>query len=339
MNDLEYFIMSIAQSIINQNSCEISTKANGEMKVAIMDFFVAFNGSSYTKTMQNTILFKPGKKEQKTKLIKTNTHLYHIVDILLLSGLFFDDLIDVNITGITDMVDSFRITHWKVFRQIRYDGFKLIIHKRGFAPDGDGLINLKIIPYLKKDEYNKKEHRNTMSRLGVSYRNIKQIKADEVTKIRGLVVSSRIGSDFVSRMTKIIKERCQEQVKNTKVLSILNNKNDSGPSAGYEAFITAETDSGIFYSGRTAQSNDKPEILINEVIDELFEAIDQEVIYDKKLLNRIFFYMANGSGVGQLACKEIDEKCLEAIKEWFGVDYGLKKSGEYRIISIIGKYQ
>lgn len=330
------FIFEIAASLINQKDIIIKIKDNDELD--ILKFFVTFNYSKIQKISDTIIKFIPGRLIQQTNTINTSD-ISSVVHILLLSGLFFEDDIDINIIGVTNhtqSIDSFKIIYWIIFKLLEVRGFELTIKKRGFYPDGDGLVNLKLKNYQKSKDLKKRQ--SDFSGFQKSYFNFKLVKMEPIEKIRGMVISSRLGSDFVCRMTRVIKEKCKKHLSNVKVLNIIDNKNTSGPSPGFECTMFAETKHGIFYYMEPGSSDISPEDLAETCIQQLLKSIDDELVMDKKLLNIVFFYMSNGIGVGQIICKAYNTHFLNFLKKVFMIDYTILETEDYKLVKIIGRY-
>ena len=330
------FIFEIAASLINQKEVMVEIADDNELN--ILKFFVAFNNSKIQKMTNTTIKFIPGRLVQQTTTINT-LDIPCVVHILLLIGLFFEDDIDIDIVGVTNHVQSidlFKIVYWFIFKLLEVRGFELSIKKRGFYPGGDGLVNLKLKNYQRSKDL--KKYQSDFSGFQKSYFNFKLIKMEPIDKIRGMVISSHLGSDFVCRMTRVIKEECKKYLSDVKVLNIVDNKNTSGPSPGFECSVFAETRHGIFYYMSPGSSDISPEDLAGTCVRQLLNAINNELVIDKKLLNIVFFYMANGIGVGQVICKGYNPHFLKFLKKVFMIDYTVLETAEYKLIKIIGRY-
>lgn len=228
---------------------------------------------------------------------------------------------DFNISGITNIsgfsTDMMKIVIGKIFSVFKIPGFSIFISKRGFEPMGNGEIRLKYS----------------------AVRNIESISLKEqepLEKIRGLVVTSRIGADTSTRMINTIKSEMNSLCE-TKVYCAVSNKNDSGPSPGYECSVYTESYNGIFYE--TMNNKQLPEEMAKNCCTQVLKLIDLGGLFDKKLLPIIFIFMALGHGVSHLRVGEIDDdskEVLDILKVFFNNEYTLKKDLDEYIISIVG---
>lgn len=325
-----FWKFKIAQSLFSQKEIELE---NTKEIYKVLEFFVLFNNSRISKKEKN-LLFFPGKLSQKGKNIEVE-NICDIVDILLLIGMFFEDDIDVEFTGITNdihSVDIFKITHWKIFGLLKYKGFQLNIKKRGFPPIGKGIVHLHMKNIKNSNDMFKKA--SDFEGYKKTYENFEFVRKQKIEKIRGLVISSRTGSECTFQMIKAIKE-CFKKFKNTKVMSIINNKNDSGPSPGFECSITAETKNGIFYVTKKGDSIENASNIAKECANDLMNHIKDEYVYDEVLINRILFYFTHGSSVGKLLCKKVDLDFIEFLKEETHAQIDVASFKNYFIVTVV----
>lgn len=179
-------------------------------------------------------------------------------------------------------------------------------------------------------------------------------------KIRGLVITSRISSDFTQRMITKIKEE-MDPISETRVSNILNNKNDSGPSPGYECSVYMGSKNCIFYhtinnSNRLYDSCSQdspdnnmhlislhnkisPEEMAEKCCIELLKSTRKGGIFDSKLYPLLFTLMALGTGLSVIRIgilEEPDLYILKMINEFIGVKHTIFKDGEESFMKIIG---
>lgn len=286
----------------------------------IPEFVKIVSPESKYEFSKNTLTFIPGPLEggvhkfEVENIPDTFTHLIHLSPFLREDS-------QISLTGITNVsdesIDSFKITYYKIFRAFNIPLFEISINKRGFAPSGDGSILFKSKCTRSIDAINMKDK-------------------EPLLKIRGLVITSRIGGDYAHRMINKIKKEMSD-LANTKVLCITNNRNDSGPSPGYECSVFGESKNGIFYS--TVNNNDIPENMAEECCVKLLKSIDDEIIFDRKLLPVVVFFMGLSKGVSYLGIRHIDEKLekiLDLLKVFMKIDFTIEKYEDYSVISIIG---
>lgn len=90
-------------------------------------------------------------------------------------------------------------------------------------------------------------------------------------------------------MIDTIKEE-MKSLADTKVYCAVSNKNDSGPSPGYECSVYTESYNGIFY--QTLNNKKVPEEMAKDCCFELLKGIDNGGIFDTKLYPIIFTFMS-----------------------------------------------
>lgn len=332
------YIFEISNALIKNK--EVVLNKSEKVKNILM-FFKEFNGSSY-KEKDGHYVFTPGKLTQLKSNILVKTSLVEVVEILLIVGIFFPENINVELEGITNTVenqsvDMFKITHWKIFKLIMYKGFSLEIKKRGFAPEGQGIVVLKMLSYKNALDLCKKAS-DLQDNFNVSkiYNNFEYVKKDKIEKIRGLVISSRLSSECTFQMIKTIKGYFKNKFKNTKVMCICNNKNDSGPSPGYECSISAESKNGVFFVTKYGNSIEEVEEVAKECCLEIITKIKDEFVMDSSLINTILFYFAYGKSIGKILCKHVDKDFIEFIKSTnTNITVDVEEHKNYYIVSVI----
>jgi len=240
---------------------------------------------------------------------------------IILLSLFAGDKLNVELSGITNYknhsVDLFKITYYKIFRAFDLPRFDLDIKKRGFGPLGEGIV-----------AYSGKCVRKILP--------IKLSDGESITKIRGFVITARVGSDSAKRMISKIKTE-MSSLANTKVLCIVNNRNDSGPSPGCECSILGESGSGVVYE--TVSSGKTAERMAEQCCVGFLETVGMSRIFDYKLLPDVVLLMGLADGVSHLLIGQIDDRTkdvLELLKVFFKVSHSLEKCGDDQILTVVG---
>lgn len=149
-------------------------------------------------------------------------------------------------------------------------------------------------------------------------------------------VTARKGSDISTRMINTIKQE-MSTLADTKVYCAVSNKNDSGPSPGYECSVYTESFNGIFY--QTINNKKIPEEMVKECCFELLKEMDNGGIFDTKLYPIIFTFMSLGYGVSHLRIGEIKEETkqiLDLLQIFFNIEYSYTKEEDEYILTIIG---
>ncbi|ELA41495.1 uncharacterized protein VICG_01479 [Vittaforma corneae ATCC 50505] len=124
---------------------------------------------------------------------------------------------------------------------------------------------------------------------------------------------------------------------NTKVLCIVNNRNDSGPSPGYECSILGESKHGVFFE--TVNNQDIPEIMAEKCCVGFLKSVGGGCVFDQKLLPAAVLLMGLSDGVSRLAIRSLNhksQKVLDLLELFFKVSYKLEEHGDNQILTVIG---
>lgn len=286
----------------------------------IPEFIKIISPDSEYELSENTLMFTPGPLEGGELRFSVENIPETLPHIIHLSPFLGEDS-QITIDGITNVsdesVDVFKITYYKIFRAFKLPKFEISINKRGFAPAGGGSISFK-------------------SKCVRSIDSIDLRDTEPLSKIRGLVITARIGADYAHRMINKIKNEMSE-LANTKVLCVTNNRNDSGPSPGYECSLFGESKNGVFYS--TVNNNEIPESMAEECCREMLKSINDGVVFDGKLLPAVIFFMGLSKGVSYLGFRSLDDKSmkiLDLLRIFLKVNFSIEKYGDHSVISVIG---
>ncbi|KAI5168683.1 RNA 3'-terminal phosphate cyclase-like protein [Pancytospora epiphaga] len=220
--------------------------------------------------------------------------------------------------GSDGSVDMLEVAYNRLYKAFKINQASLVIRKRGFAPLGEGLVEIRI---------------NQTRKVG----NISIREPETYEKINGLVITARIGLDFTQRMVTAIKAE-MECFGRVKVANILNNKNDSGPSPGYESSVYVEGDKGFLFS--TMANEDTPESTALKCCHKLIREIDLGTTFSCSLNSVAFLFMALARGVSYLRLGAAADSgvlwALETLKEFLGTEYYLSNDDFGTIVKIVG---
>ncbi|KAL6121987.1 Rtc1 [Nucleospora cyclopteri] len=313
------FILQISSSILQQKTVEIDIKTQKEDKKEVLDFLKEFNGSNW-EIKEDKIIFRPGFLKQEKMRIKTG-EIVNVAKILLLIGPFFDQQIEVLIEGVTNKeepLDALKISFWVLYKHLKWtnpSGFNIEIQKRGFEPHGGGIAKITV------------KKANKIPRIQLT-------EPEKTEKIRGLVISSRIGADFSFRMIKTIKKL--SAYKNTKIMSVISGRADSGISPGFACAIFAESKNSFFYSYKQGNSSISPEELAEGCFKELEMSQKEEFLLDEKILPFLFFFASLSNSLCLIAVKNPNLLILECLKKCLNIKYSITEEKQIKIIKILG---
>lgn len=288
--------------------------------VEILKYFQILSPALQYDVRGNSIEIEPGFLIGG-KIVGNACSIPSCVKLLLTISPFIAENLELELSGITNhgqqSIDIFKVSFFKIFRIFQLPSFDLSIIRRGFSPEGGGIITLKTKTIRSID--------------AISYSS-----RESLSKIRGFVITSRIGSDIAHRMIHTIKNDLSS-LGNTKVLCIVNNRNDSGPSPGYECSVLAESDNGVFY--QTLNNKEIPEKMAGNCCKKLLRNILKGGLFDEKLLPLIAIYMGLSKGVSTLLIGKLDKttvRVLNLLNKFLGVTYKTSKSEEHCLLTVIG---
>lgn len=316
----ECFEYAVMMALLSRKPVKFLNCSNIDENVEILDYFKIISPSTNYKISENSIEIEPdyligGKITEKVDRIPL------CLNLLITISPFLADNIELELTGITNYneysIDIFKVTFFKIFRLFGLPSFDLNVKKRGFAPEGSGIIKFKGCPV------------KFIS--GIDFQT-----TEPISKIRGFVITSRVGSDIAHRMINKIKDELSDMA-NTKVLCIVNNRNDSGPSPGYECSVLAESDNSVFYE--TLNNKEVPEKMAEECCRRLMKNILNAGFIDKKLLPIVILYMGLSKGVNNLPFVKLDKtskRILELLSIFFSTNYKIRKLTDMNILTIVG---
>lgn len=302
--------MALCYCILARRSVRISTDVNLGDKIYFLEFLKYVTVETSYKIVDRQLLFYPGTvSDGALKYFQQEDDMGSITEIfdaLALLSLFTRSGIRLDYEGITNhndrSIDMMKIASGKIFKAFQLAMPAVELMRRGFAPLGGGRASVAIS----------------------SVRLIQPIdlREDEMLhKIRGLIVTAKVSAESTRRMVNAIKEHL-EPFENLKISTVLNNRSDSGPSAGTECSVYAEGRRGIFYS--TLNGAEKWEAMAGRCCEGLLTAIDEGVIFDGKLRPLLFSLMGLARGVSYLKIRELgddDKELLELLKSIFNIRY------------------
>lgn len=237
---------------------------------------------------------------------------------------FMRSPLHISLMGITNggsetegSIDMLVTAYNKLRRMFGMPPASLAIRKRGFAPLGGGIAEVNM---------------DTVEKLN----SIVAREIDAFDKTCGLVITARIGADFTQRMVATIK-REMEPFGHVKVANILNNKNDSGPSPGYECSVYVEGKDGLLF--HTVANNGTPEALALQCCHGLMREIDRNALFNKSLLPAALIFAALARGVSYLRTGAADADIrwsLELLSEFLGTEYYLTCDNMGGVVKIVG---
>ncbi|KAM0680573.1 hypothetical protein GINT2_001261 [Glugoides intestinalis] len=318
--DSKSFQYGLILSLLTRKPATFIFETESLCSKSIPVFLKLLSPQSQYKIYRSQIEFQPSALEASKHQINVDSIPETLEPIIILSP-FLNANMSLEMTGITNhsekSVDVFKITYYMLFKAFRLPKFDISIKKRGFGPLGEGKVSFK----------------------STAIRTINSIVLKEpevILKIRGLVITARIGSDSANRMVNKIKTEMSDII-NTKILCIINNRNDSGPSPGYECSVISESKNGFFYE--TVNNMELPEKMAEQSCIGMLNNLRNGCVFDLKMLPTVLLFMGLAEGISHLAVFEIDlesQKILDLLVTFFNIKYTITKKELFKIITVVG---
>ncbi|KAI5149632.1 RNA 3'-terminal phosphate cyclase-like protein [Enteropsectra breve] len=318
INETALFVEALTISLISKKKT-IFVGADEKLKELLQIAQMIAPASKWTTIRERKIEFTPGTILGGRHTIETGSIPLGI-SFLMLVGVFAKDKSEIELKGCTNdkygITDMYEHTYGFIHRIFNIKS-SIKLSKRGFYPEGQGIVQLQITPL----------------------RGIQQIvlsEEDKFEKIKGIINTSRIGSDFAIRMATEMNKRMKGLPK-IKISTVINNKSDSGPTPGFSAGLFTKSYKGIFYSMRWHDSS--PEKLVKEVVREFLKSIEEGGAIDQKLAGPVLLLMGLADGIGKILFggkKAVAEQILKMLQMFIKFDYKLEKIKTGLLITIVG---
>lgn len=314
-NSEDHFKYIIVLSILLQKNCTINNCTNIENLTSFLKLICKITKNSKFKIKKDTVEFFPGKLVSGTFNFKCKNEIFEYIEPLLVLLPFSDSTTKINFIGITDKInciDILKIAYFRILDLFEIKNLDLVVKKRGFYPEGEGEVffSCGVIKEIKSIDY-------TIS--------------DQLEKIKGLLISARLNSSYVHNLS----EKVKLLLSDFKVQTTFNvyNRNDSGPSPGYQCTLYAETETGIFFSTEDGGTN-LPELTAKNCANNFLMSLNRGGCFDFKMTNLVLFFLALSSNdISQIKIAKLNEsnrKLLEILKRFTNFQYKIvKEKNEY----------
>lgn len=314
-SDSKFDEYKIIFSILSQKTIEIK-KTDDEFIASFLTLIQKLTYNTKFEDLNDSIKFYPGTLiGGKTAHDCGKYNITRFLCPLLLAAPFVRNPIQINLTGITNdcglSIDAFKHVHCKLLENFGVTDIELKIIKRGFGPEGQGHIyfstkNVMNLLPITKDEHN-------------------------IQKIRGLTVSAHLSSITAHQIINTVKDKLSCLTNDIKFYSDICNKNDSGPSPGYNCVLFAESnkDGKNLYYGESNGDGRKIESVAHDAMVDLCKSIKTGGAYDYKVHKFMFALACLGlSDVSQIEIKVINEddnEFLSLLEKFFGFRHEVKE--------------
>lgn len=342
----------LLMSLFSKNSLKYKIENQSEYTKELIDLFVKLATGSTYLINKGILNFVPGKLDGGQFKLKF-TNIPEIVNPVTIFGLFSKFGIDIEFEGVTNRFsadlkkckvesntktvesnskEATKISLSKVAKSVSIDlvqikfkklsrkvGIKvnIDIKKRGFDFEGEGIVCIKV---------------DKVREINFIY----FVEKELFYKIRGLIVTARISADFTHRMIEKIRENLQG-FNDLKLANILNNRNNSGPSPGYECSLYAEGKTGLVST--TVNNQKLPETMADECCKEFLKKINKNVQFDEDTIEFLIMFMCLGTGTSHLRLPRLNRSEIELLgfaKEFLNVVYEVVKEDNSIILKING---
>ncbi|WUR02568.1 RNA 3'-terminal phosphate cyclase-like protein (RCL1) [Vairimorpha necatrix] len=324
MRDLN-FNTQISLSILTKKTIEIPF-TNKENNLSFVKLICKLTRGSKYSLKSNNLHFVPGRLVGGTYEYKCTDEMFNYIHNLLIILPFSDTKTTIKFTGMTDKnhcIDIIRIAYFKLLKIFNIPDLELEVKKRGFYSHDKAEI----------DTYGGEVHFTC----GIikEIKNIDIINTECLEKTRALLISARLNSTYVHDMSTKLIDLLEDY--SLKIFTNIYNRNNSGPYVGYQCTVFCESKQGIFYSTEDGGIK-KPEDVSNEATNNLLKSVNRGGIFDYKLNNILFIYLAlSSSDISRIRISKPDKQnfeILEILKKFTNFRYQIKKDEDgYLMIS------
>lgn len=316
----EDFGLALVYSLLSKTRVRI---AAGTRKVCVKSFAKLLQAVSFGSSHRvdgDFVEFVPGSLRGGGAEVWCVDEISTYIQPILVLCPFVEEPLRIRFKGVTndrECVDMFRIAHLAVLKRFGVDGCEIVVRKRGFAPGGKGEVVLT-----------------------ASGRKIKTVdlqSSEKLVKIRGLVLSSRLSAIPTREMGDVVKELLGD-IGNTRVFPNISNKQDAGPSPGFQCAVFAESKNGIYYAVQGGEGT--PRDTATAACKALLKSIRCGGLFDRKLLYLALSLMAlSPTSIGHLQICRIDgdvQRVLNLLRTFFGFEWDVRSVDGQDVISAAG---
>lgn len=321
LQDDTLFNFKISISLLTRKSVSIPFDKDIAKKKSFLKLVTKFTKDTKYRTDKLILHFTPGTLVGGNYEYKCTDEIFNYIAPLLFVLPFTDKKTFIKFYGITDKlncIDIIRIAYFPMINIFKVPGLDLVVKKRGFYPEGQGEVNFSC---------------------GV----IKEFNCIDIVtntcleKTRALLISSRLNSTYVHSMSKKLKDLLGDL--NFKIFSNIYNRNDSGPSPGFQCTIFAESKTGIYYVTKDGNTCN-PENLAEDTAKEFLKTIKKGGIFDQKLNDLLFTFLAfSSTDVSRIRISKISDTTktlLEYLRATINFRYEILKSSDGYIFTCYG---
>ncbi|KAI4291562.1 RNA 3'-terminal phosphate cyclase-like protein [Pancytospora philotis] len=320
----EHFGLLLALSLLSKKRVVVPYPAPDKRKLALVDFLQQISHDSQMVVEGQTLAFTPGALKGG-RLRHSTGYVCDLLAPIAVLAPFMQEPFRCVLGGTThdgeSSADMLKVAYERVFRTFEVPEPSFEIKRRGFAPAGEGSLEL---------------------RLGIvtKLRAISLKELEAYDRLGGVVVTARVNANFTQRLVSTVKQHL-DALRCVKISNVLGNKNDSGPSPGFECSVYALGKRGIVYStlGSCAGSDASPESVAEECCRDFLKRLDRDGVFGRRMLPVVCAYMALAWGVSYLKIGECDEdvkQLLSMLKGVLGIEYYLVKESDGCVVKIIG---
>ncbi|EJW02994.1 hypothetical protein EDEG_02638 [Edhazardia aedis USNM 41457] len=356
--DQELFEFKIIYSLLSQRKVEMAYRETNFTR----DFLKMVTSLSYCTNIsfsednkERRLIFKPGSIiGGKHKIDCKQTPISRFLVPILIIAPFSRKVFDITFTGITNedgyvSCDSIRLIYMKTYKHFNVPNVNMTINKRGFGPLGMGEVRFT--------------SPNVTNLEAINY------YVEKLHKIRGMAITSRVNASIAHNMIEIIKKTLRDDTddsedvsneegehfsdsddenkqnvtltKNIKIFCDIANRNDSGPSPGYQCTLFAEGNN--FYFGESCKTSIQEDFeqkiveqtgknetknlsdIVDEAVLELLESIQHGGAFDRKCNPVLFSFLClNLQDVSKVEIGPLsvnDKKILSLLNDFFAFNY------------------
>lgn len=314
-DDDEFFEYKIIFSLISQKEIELKYDQN-QFNQSFLSFIklITYN----TKIQKGKILrFSPGTIIGGKVTFETEQcNLTRFLIPSLILAPFTKIPLQITLKGITNddklSIDAFKYVYTKILEDFGMEGVECKIRKRGFKPEGGGIVYF--------------------SCPNITNLHAIDFKYNKIKKVRGLAISSKINASTTNTVVSHVRNLLSDLTDNIKLSCDIVNRKESGPSPGYQCVLFGEGNQdgfkSIFY-GESIGDGRKIEDVTDDAVLDFLVSVDKSCTYDYRCNKIVFtFICLNLSDVSNINLTELsdeDVRFLNLLQEFFNFSYNLQE--------------
>ena len=273
------------------------------------------------------MIFKPGIIDSNEGVEVTHEcslmrNISYYLEVICMLGVFGKTQLAVTLHGNTDdlvdqSVDSFSRSLGFILEQFSSPGPQIKVVKRGFAPQGGGIVTVRQMYARKLEAVNLTEE-------------------GKIKRVRGWVTSAKVSPQLTTRVVDKLREVFNDYIPDVWIHTDHYKKGQAGEQAGYAVSLQAETTTGViltkdymFDPASFPMPEDLGERCAQALLDEIFVGGVIDSCNQSHLL--LLAAVSSGDGISQVKLGRVTEQSvalLRHLKAFFNLQFRIEQCTE-----------